>query len=193
MLSPPSGYQFKTQAELVSQAIESLLDTGAAFGIVADEVVTAAVNRALDNGLTAVSDDWPLLGLQRWPEAREPWRVGNAAATTLSVGGELPIIGAVILNLVLVALDGRRVRVKPKLRIVAASHLRYYGLVIGGPTLEAAPLGWGFKPAIGAHVFAGLGISCIRLEDALVQQAAERGPSGPALWGDSKNGATCSG
>ena len=164
-----------------------MLDTGAAFGIVADEVVTAAVNRSLDNGLTASSDDWPLLGLQRWPEAREPWRVGNAA-TTLSVGGELPIIGAVILNLVLVALDGRRVRVKPKLRIVAAGHLRYYGLVIGGPTLEAAPLGWGFKPAIGAHVFAGLGISCARLEDSLVQQAAEGGASSPTLWSDSEHG-----
>ena len=110
--------------------------------------------------------------LQRGPEAMEPWRQGNAA-TTLSRGGELPIIGAVIMNLTLLALDGRKVRVKAKFRIVAAGHLRYYGLVIGMPTLEAAPLGWGFRPAIGSHVFAGLGICCARLEDDVVQQAVE--------------------
>ena len=66
MTEPPSGYQDRTVVECAGRPAEMLLDTGAAFSFVFEEVIVAILNQAVADGLTSESPEWPLAGLYQW-------------------------------------------------------------------------------------------------------------------------------
>ena len=52
---PPPGYQHRTVVECAGRPAELLLDTGAAFSFVFEEVVVMILNQAIADGLTPES------------------------------------------------------------------------------------------------------------------------------------------
>ena len=96
---PPPGYNYSSQIEVAGAPVEVLLDGGAAFCLLLEELLVYIINKAIASGRTPESKDWPLAGLEYWGR--------NSVANTVAKGGDLPIFAVVLLRTTLVGIDGR--------------------------------------------------------------------------------------
>ena len=86
--------------------------------------------------------------------------------------------GIVTLNVLFHGLDGRRERRKIAFRCFQKGCAQGVGITLGGPDLDPYPLGMGFKPCLGGHLFAALGnLMLPRVEGPVIQ----RGLAGYAI------------
>ena len=97
MAEPPSGYQHRTVVECAGRPTEILVDTGAAFSFVFEEVVLAILNQAITDGLTSESPDWPLAGLYEWGY--------DSPANSAAQAGRWDVRGIAVLRITFVGLD----------------------------------------------------------------------------------------
>ena len=68
------------------------MDTGAAVKSVTEELVVGMINKALNMGLRADHEDFPVMQFERW---ERPEKVNGVAA-----GVSVPLIGAAVLSLI---------------------------------------------------------------------------------------------
>ena len=61
---PPPGYNYRSQIEVAGAPVEVLLDGGAAFCLLLEELLVEIVNKAIASGRSPESKDWPLAGLE---------------------------------------------------------------------------------------------------------------------------------
>ena len=151
---PSSGYNYRTMMEVAGLRLETLLDTGAATSVIAEETVVEIFHAS--PGM----DPLPIVTLEEWGEPDE--------ATGVARGAPLRIIGSVVLLVVLLGIDGRRVEQPFRFKIFGAGCCGWRGLIIGGPALEQAPLGVGYRPSLAGHVFEKIGLVLPRLEESRV-------------------------
>ena len=96
------------------------------------------------------------------------------SATGVSRGSPLRIIGAVVLRARMVGVDGREATQLFRFKIFALGTCSWQGLIVGGPALEQAPVGIGFRPTLAGHVFEALGLVLPRIEHQDVQQRLDQ-------------------
>ena len=64
----PLGYSYRSTCETPGMVHGLLFDGGSVLSLVMEEVLVCILNAAAERGLTTDSNDWPLAGLERWPE-----------------------------------------------------------------------------------------------------------------------------
>ena len=148
IVEPPPSYQHRTVVECGGRPAETLLDTGAAFSFVFEEVVILILNQAIADGLTHDSPRWPLAGLHDWGY--------DSPATSASQGGKMQVRGIVILRLTFVGICGRREVRCIEFRCFREGCGQGVGLTLGGPALDPSPIGLGFTPKLAGHQFLSL-------------------------------------
>ena len=126
-------------------AVESLLDTGAATAVMSEELVIGILNHAVANGLNPKSEDWLLKSLQYWGGARQPGD-SSEEGTGVAEGAPLQIVARVVLLTIFVGINGKKAVVPIYYKVFKKGHCKWKGAILGGPALEAAPAGLGFKP-----------------------------------------------
>ena len=79
------AHRVRAVVECGGRPAELLLDTGAAFSFVFEEVVIMILNQAIADGLTSESKQWPLAGLYEWGY--------DSPANSASQGGGMNVRG----------------------------------------------------------------------------------------------------
>ena len=121
----------------------------------------AILNAAAAAGLKPGDPSWPVVALESWGREEE--------ATGVSRAPPLRIIGAVVLRARMVGIDGREATQLFRAKVFALGNCGWDGLIVGGPALEQAPVGVGFRPTLAGHVFEALGLVLPRVEQCDVQ------------------------
>jgi len=158
---PPAGYNYRADVIVGGMAVTTLLDTGATTNAVAEEVVLAIIDHALGRGFVPGDPQWPVR-LEKWGK---PDLVKGVAR-----GRALEIIGAAVLQVTFRGIDKREVVQGVRFKIFAKGSCGWLGLVIGGPSLEPAPLGLGLRSYGGGHFLQTLGITLLRAEEGEVAE-----------------------
>jgi len=177
---PRGGYQFRTYLQCANVLVETLIDSGAATNVVAEEVVLYLMNTARSAGQKPGDKNWPVLAFERW--GREDEATGVAAHSPLIISC------MVVLNIFFVGTDGKTVRQPLRFKVFKKGCAGWLGLIIGGPTCDRPPAGLGHRATLGAHKFEALGVMCPRLEE---RQVSERIEQMIALVNGAQQEATC--
>ena len=163
---PPPGYQHRTVVECAGRSAIMLIDTGAAFSFVLEEIVVVLLNQAIADGYTSDSPHWPLAGLYSWGH--------DSPANSASRDGGLQVRGTVWLRIAFIGLCGRREVRCLEFRCFRRGCGQGIGLTLGGPALDPAPLGLGFKPRLDGHQMSSLGDLLLpRAEAGTIQRGLE--------------------
>ena len=150
---PEDGYHFLCPAFVQGFPVEVLLDSGAVFSLIWEAALVRIMNVATRRGLDELSPEWPVERLARWDDDQDD--------LASSAGGrdDLRIMGMVSLRMTFVGEDGRKATSAFALRIVRGGWSRPPLIILGAPTLGAAPAGIGHIASARGHSFAGLGIT----------------------------------
>jgi len=135
-------------------AYETLLDTGAATSVISEETLCGIINT------TRGAEPPVVMALEEWGVVEE--------ATGVAKEAPLRIVGSVVLYLTLRGIDHQVQQAPFRFKIFAEGSCAWRGLIIGGPALEQAPAGVGYRPSLAGHVFEKLGIVLPRLEEQAV-------------------------
>ena len=141
-----------------------LFDGGSVLSLVMEEVLVSILNAAAERGLTTDSSEWPLAGLERWPDAQ-----GDVLAGTVSADNALKLRGLVYLRVTLRDVSGTTQLYIFKLFILRKGSGRWPGLLLGAPVLDAPPLGLGHRATLCGHVLTALNMTLPRLEDSIIR------------------------
>ncbi len=123
--------------------------------------MVALINHFLAAGKSPQAPDWPV-DLERWR--------GTESVTGVARGQDLEIVGAAILPIIFKGLDGRTATQHMRFKIFGKGCCGWMGLIMGGPSLEDAPLGLGLRTHSGGHHIAALGLTVRRCEEAEVSE-----------------------
>ena len=176
--APVVGYNYRIEVQVLGHAYPLLLDTGAMVSAVPEEIVVGLINHCRKRGL--------LPGDPAWPVQLERWSSGDRVVGVVK-GQSIEIVGAAVLPVVFLGVDGVRRERKLRFKILRKGSSTWAGLILGGPSLDAAPFGLGFRPALEGHYLDALGVCCRRWEVAdprdqgeacFVMMAAPGGRSG---------------
>ena len=126
------------------------------------------LNHAVTSGLKPTDDEWPLRALQYWGNAKLPGVDAVEEGTGVAEGAPLHIIARVVLLTIFVGMDGKKAAVPIFYKVFRKGHCKWKGAILGGPVLEPAPVGLGFKPLSSCHLLEGLGLTLPRLEQDIV-------------------------
>ena len=113
---PSAGYNNRTLVYCMGQPHEALLDTGAVTSAISEETLIGILNRARREGYTAADPEWPVQALEEWGSVEE--------ASGVSRGAPLRIIGQVVLQLELRAVDDQRITQPMRMRIFKGGAVR---------------------------------------------------------------------
>ena len=141
--------------------VVALLDGGSVFSLMVE-----LLNAAISSGMTAQSEDWPVAGLQWWGP--------DQTASTMSQGPALALRAVILLRITIVGLKGEQHRMVTRVRVArSGSIVKWRGVILGAPFLDAPPLGLGHIPKVGGHFFQALGFLAKRLEEKAIQDGLE--------------------
>lgn len=96
--------------------------------------------------------------------ALEEWG-GEDTAMGITKGAPVSIICAAVLRVTLVTVEGRKVPQLFRFKVFRFGTCGWKGLIVGGPALEQAPVGLGFRPSLAGHVLDALGVVLPRVEE----------------------------
>ena len=115
--------------------MKTSLDAGAAINAVTEEFLVALLNCAVKRGLSSTDPAFPVLQMERWPEAEEVSGVAKEKPVQL--------LGAVVLQVGLgrVGANKNILFVPVRCKIFAAGSCDWHGLILGGRTLDLVSRG----------------------------------------------------
>jgi hypothetical protein len=158
--SDRGGYQWITELTVMDRVVKTLLDTGAAINAVTEEFLVALLNCAAKRGLSPTDPTYPVLQMERWPEAEEVSGVAKEKPVQL--------LGAVVLQVRLgrVGTNKNIPFVPVRCKIFAAGSCDWHGLILGGRTLDLVSRGGlGLRATEDAYVLESHGVVLPRLEE----------------------------
>ena len=142
--------------EVIGIPIQVLLDTGASANVVSEELVLHLFKASEEQGIDPFSPECPVQ-LERWGKRDH--------VTGVAKGHDLEIIGAAVIPITFVGITGMRKEERLKVKIFRKGCSGWTGLILGGPSLEPAPLGLGMVVTPCGHSFQALGLLCPRREE----------------------------
>ena len=172
MAVPPAGYNYRVEAHVIGQSFAVLLDTGASVSAVPEEIIVGLLNEAFDQGLTPEDPAWPVQ-LERWDKEEKVPGVRKDRP--------MEVIGAAVVPLVFTGANGAQRTQRLRFKIFRRGSSTWMGFIVGGPSLEAGPVGLGLRTTPEGHYLETLGLCCPRQEASEVRRLREAcGVAGPS-------------
>ena len=138
--------------------MDTLLDTCAGTNSVTEEVVVGIRNKALSDGISPSSPNYPIVQLEKWPHDE----VINGVAS----GKPVPLLGGVVLRIMFREV-GKETgpTIEARFKICRNGTSDFHGLILGARALDHVRRG-GLGLHVGpvTHVLEGLGIQVERKE-----------------------------
>ncbi len=153
------GYSYRTVVTIGNLPVTALLDGGSGINSVTQEMLVGVLNRAWADGVPTDSLLWPVVQLEKWPEADNV--MGIAAGTPLR------LLGSAVLRVHFSDIDARApgAEVLVRCRIFPKGSTDWHGLIIGAEARDCKERGGlGHRVTERAHILEGIGVRCPRTE-----------------------------
>ena len=148
------GYNYRTEVKIANTKVVALLDGGSGINSVTEEMLVGMLNKCWDEKTPRDSKLWPVIQLEKWPQAE--------MVMGIAAGKPLTLAGSAVLRVIFFDIDTRLpdVEVLVRCKIFPKGSTDWHGLIIGAEALDCLA----HRVTERAHVFDGIGVRSYELE-----------------------------
>ena len=153
------GYNYRTEIKIANTKVLALLDGGSGINSVTEEMLIGMLNKCWEEKTPRDSKLWPVIQLERWPQAE--------MVMGIAAGKPLTLAGSAVLLVHFCDIDSRLpdVEVLVRCKIFPKGSTDWHGLIIGAEALDCKERGGlAHRVTERAHVFDGIGVRSLRTE-----------------------------